>query len=187
MSAPIPLRLILPTLPELKGVAARRMFKQVSSSFFDVQVQTCWKVGADHLPPGETVVCDFADDAIGGRTSKHRLTPHLIPYTPPYTFTPFLKPPNNSTLKSLKTQSTSQQSIQQSRNKATYQAQYNNPKRNPKHKAPTNSAQNPEATKRKNLLTPHLTSPPPLHVHPFLNPPNKSTLSTRNTRSTSPR
>ena len=37
--------------------------------------------------------------------------PHLMPYTPPYAFTPFLKPPNNSTLKSLKTRSTSQQSI----------------------------------------------------------------------------
>ena len=49
---------------------------------------------------------------LAGFFSKHRLTPHLIPYTPPYTFTSFLKPPNTSTFKSRKTQSTSQQPMQ---------------------------------------------------------------------------
>ena len=53
-----------------------------------------------------------------GKIRSTALMPHLTPYTPPCTFTPFLNPPQNSTLQTDKTQSTSQ-------NKCNY------PKHNP--------------------------------------------------------
>ena len=67
--------------------------------------------------------------------SKQGLTPHLMPYTPPYTFTPFLNPPKISTLKSRKTQSTSQNQHNNPENKATHQPNttIQNTIQNPKH------------------------------------------------------
>ena len=46
------------------------------------------------------------------QNQNNLLPPHLTSCTPPYTFNPFLNPPNKSTFQNTKTQSTSQKPIQ---------------------------------------------------------------------------
>ena len=101
-----------------------------------------------------------------GFFSKHRLTPHLTSYTPPYTFTPFLNPPKKSTLP--KPQYT-----------GTSQIPHQTPKYNSTSKHLPTQHQTPKHKNkiRRTALTPHLTSyTPPCTFTPFLNPPKKSTL-----------
>ena len=136
--------------------------------------------------------------------SKHRLTPHLTSYTPPYTFTPFLNLPKISTPQNIKTRSTPQltiKQIEQPTTQSTYQhntkSQYTNKIKttsvphtstlpNPKHKHLPTQPQTPKHKTKSKQPPPHLTSyTPPYAFTPFLNPPNTSTLTSRKTQSTS--
>ena len=71
-----------------------------------------------------------------GCESKQQLTPHLMPYTPPTLSTHFSTHLPKSTLKSLKTQSTSQQTNTTIPKQSNPPNPNNNPKHNPKPKAP---------------------------------------------------
>ena len=123
--------------------------------------------------------------------SKHRLTPHLTSYTPPYTFSPFLNPPKISTPQNTKTRSTPQltiKQIEQPKTQSTYQhntkSQYTNKIKttsvphtstlqNPKHKAPPNTTPNPKTqNKIKTTSFPHTS-------HPILPPTLSTHFSTR--------
>ena len=103
-----------------------------------------------------------------GFRSKHRLTPHLTSYTPPYTFIPFLNPPTNSTLP--KPQYTKHKCQIQSKTQSTSHV----PRRNPKHKAKSEAPPLPH--------TSHPILPPTLSHHfstrptvqPFKTPTHKA-------------